>query len=191
MPGLNLQAIEAPKLNVDASQANPNGVLGVLSQSAPQSLTALLMPLFNQLFGAQQGSLQQRFGAQGEQGMAQAQSDAMKRGITGSSIEESGIQSALANSNMGYNDAYSQLLGNLVNSYSSAAGQDISNKQNYFQSIAQGLGQTYAAQQQQQQFQQQLQEAMSQAGQNRLAGQQQAIINGAFNIGSKVIGNMF
>lgn len=183
MPGLNFQTVQSQPKNVDISQANPQGVLNTLGQGAPQSLTALLMPLFQQLFGAQQGSLQQQFGLQSEQGVAQAQSDAMKRGLTGSSIESSGIQSALANANTGYNQAYTGLLGSLINSYSSAAGQDIGNQTAYNQSIAQALGQTYSSNIQQQQFAQQLQAGIDAANKQANATMWGGIAGGVGSLG--------
>lgn len=161
--GLNFQSLTTNPMNVSAGQANPQGVLDILSQHPSQSLTDLMGPLFQQLLSTQGGALQSAYGQQASTGMAQAISDAQKRGLTGSSIEESGIQGALGQAGQGYQQAYANLLGNVVGQYGQAAQSDIGNQNQYYQNIAQALGQDYAQQIQQQQFQQQLSAAMQQA----------------------------
>lgn len=185
--GLDFKAITTPQMNVSSSQANPQGVLDMLSKSNPQSLTDLLMPLYSQLFNTQTGQLATTRDTQSAEGRSIAQSDAMKRGLTGSSIESSGIQAANTGANMNYNQGYASLLSQLLAQYTGAAGQDVSGQQSYYQNIAQALGQTYASNVQQDQFNRQLQEGMSQAGQNRLASQQGSIINGLFSLGSAAL----
>lgn len=163
---LTLQYIQTPNVNPASLQMNPQGVVGTLAQGAPQSLTSLLMPLYSQLFGAQSGALAQNAALQGQQGVAQAQSSAQQRGLTGSSIEAGAMQGAQANAQNAYTQAYSSLLGQYVGQYAGAAGQDISNQQTYYGNLAQALGQGYSQQIQQQDFAQQLADSGHWAGVN-------------------------
>ncbi len=153
---LTLQAIQTPNVDPSSLKMNPNGVIDVLAGNAPQSLTSLLMPLYQQLFSSGSGALSQNAALSGQQGVAQAQSGAQQRGLTGSSIESGAMQGALSSSQRDYTSAYSSLLGQYVGQYAGAAGQDVSNQSTYYGNLAQALGQGYASKVQQQQFQQQL-----------------------------------
>ncbi len=163
---LTLQAIGTPNVNPADLQMNPQGVIGTLANNAPQSLSSLLMPLYSQLFGTQTGALGQQRDLTAQSGVAQAQSNAQRRGLTGSSIEAGAMQGAQSSADQGYMQAYSNLLGQYVNQYAGAAGQDVSNQQNYYGNLAQALGQGYADQVQQSQFQRMLDSGMKQAQMN-------------------------
>lgn len=188
-PGLSFQSINTNPMNVSASQANPQGVLDVLSQHGPQSLTSTLMPLYQQLFGAQSGALSQNRDMQAQTGRANAQSDAMRRGLTGSSIESAGMQGAQQSADMGYNQAYSQLLSNIVGQYTGAAQTDIGSQQSYYQNIAQALGQTYASNVQQEQFNRQLQAGIDVASRNSKSALWAAGIGAGGNILGALLGS--
>lgn len=188
MPSLNLPGIQTGGVNSANLKTDPSQVYSLLAQ-APQSLTATLGPLLQQVFGMQGNLMQPIFQQQGVQGAAQAQSDAMKRGLTGSSIESAGIGQAYAAANQGYDQYLAQQLSSLVPTYAGAAGQDISNQQQYYSNLAQAVGQQLSSQLAQQQFQQQLSEGGYQASQNRLAGQQQAIMGGLFGLGGTLGGS--
>lgn len=175
---LALQAIQTPNVNPASLQMNPSGVIDTLASNAPQSLTSLLMPLYQQLFGAQTGALSQNAALQGQQGVAQAQSGAQQRGLTGSSIESGAMQGALASAQRGYTDAYSSLLGQYVGQYAGAAGQDVSNQQTYYGNLAQALGQGYGQQVQQNQFNRQLNSNEAQAWANADATKTAGIFQG-------------
>lgn len=178
---LTLQAIQAPTVNpavTNGTAMNPQGVINTLSQNAPQSLTSLLMPLYQQLFSSQSGALAQNAALQGQAGVAQAQSSAQQRGLTGSSIESGGMQSALFNAQNSYANAYSSLLGQYVGQYAGAAGQDVTNQQTYYGNLAQALGQGYNSQVQQQEFQQQLAAGLSEAKQQANATEIAGIAQG-------------
>lgn len=190
-PGLNLQSVSTNPISVGTGQANPQGILDLLSQASPQSLTALLMPLYGQLFNTQSGALSQQRDLQASQGTSQAQSDAMKRGLTGSSIEESGIQQALSNANQNYTQGYSGLLGNLVNSYAGAAGQDVASQTDYYRTLAQALGQTYASDIQQKQFAQQLQAGLDIAKKNSQSSLWGGIAGGIGSVAGGILGAYF
>jgi hypothetical protein len=158
---------------------NPQGVVNTLAGNAPQSLTSLLMPLYSQLFGSQTGALAQNEQLQAQQGVAQAQSGAQQRGLTGSSIEAGAMQGAQASAQNAYTQGYASLLGNYVNQYAGAAGQDVSNQQSYYSNLAQALGQGYNSQVQQSEFQQQLAAGLSAAQSQANATKTAGILGGA------------
>ena len=108
--------------------------------------------------------MQPLFAQQGQQGAATAQSDAMARGLTGSSIESSAIQQAYTGANQNYSQYLAGQLNNLVPQYSQAAQFDISQQRNYQTDLASAIGQQLASQIQQQQFSQQLNAMLQQAG---------------------------
>lgn len=161
---LTLQAIQTPNVNPADLKMNPNGVIDVLSKNSPTSLTSLLMPLYEQLFSSGSGALSSNAALMGQQGVAQAQSSAQQRGLTGSSIESGAMQGALSSAQRDYTQAYTSLLGQYVGQYAGAAGQDVSNQQSYYGNLAQALGQGYSSNVQQQQFQQQLAAGLQAAG---------------------------
>ena len=187
---LNPTALATPNVNPASLQMNPTGVINTLANNAPQSLTSLLMPLYSQLFGSQTGALAQNEALQSQQGVASAQSNAQARGLTGSSIEAGAMQGAQASAQNAYTQGYASLLGNYVNQYAGAAGQDVGNQQTYYSNLAQALGQGYAQQVQQSEFQQQLaagiQAAQSQAGATEIAG----IAGGLGSLGGGILGGL-
>ena len=149
---LTLPSITTTPVTGSALTPTATSASNLLASNTPTSLTSLLAPLYSQLFGAQTGALAQTTGLQGEQGMAQAVSSSAARGLTGSSIEQSGIQSALANANMNYTQGYSSLLGNYLSNYTNAASTDVTNQSSYYNNLAQALGQSYAQTVQQNEF---------------------------------------
>ncbi len=153
---LTLQAIQTPNVNPSSLQMNPQGVINTLATNAPPSLTSLLMPLYQQLFSSGEGALSKSTALQGQQGVAQAQSGAQQRGLTGSSIEAGAMQGALSSAQDSYAQGYASLLGQYVGQYSSAAAGDVANQSTYYGNLAQALGQGYAQQVQQSQFDRQL-----------------------------------
>ncbi len=159
LPGVSTGGVDASKLSTDPSQ-----VYSLLAQ-APQSLSQTIGPLLQQVFGMQGNLMQPIFQQQGAQGAAQAQSDAMKRGLTGSSIEASSMGQAYASANQGYDQYLAQQLSSLVPAYTSAVGTDITNQQTYYSNLAQAVGQQLASQISQSQFQQQLQAGLSESSQ--------------------------
>jgi hypothetical protein len=174
---LTFASLSTPNVNPASLQMNPQGVINTLSQNAPQSLTSLLMPLYSQLFSSQSGALAQNEQLQSQQGVAQAQSSAQQRGLTGSSIEAGAMQGAQASAQNAYTQGYASLLGNYVQQYAGAAGQDVSNQQSYYSNLAQALGQGYNSNVQQTEFQQQLAAGL-QASQNSSKNQLYAGIAG-------------
>lgn len=166
---LTLQAIQSPNVNPSSLQMNPQGVLDTLTKGAPQSLTELLLPLYQQLFTSGSGTLAANSALAGQQGVAQAQSSAQQRGLTGSSIESGAMQGALSSAQRDYSNAYTSLLGNYVGQYANAAGQDVANQSSYYGNLAQALGQGYASDVQQREFQQQLAAGIGAADKNSKA----------------------
>lgn len=150
-PQLNLPSVQTGGISAGQLQTTPSQVYSLLSNS-PQSLTQLLGPLMQQIYGQQGNIMQPIFQQQGAQGAAQAQSDAMKRGISGSSIESAGIGQAWNQANQGFNQYLAGQLNQIVPQYMQAAGTDVSNQQQYYSNLAQAVGQVLAQQQAQQQF---------------------------------------
>lgn len=176
---LTVQAIQTPNVNPANLSMTPTGVTDLLANNGPQSLTSLLMPLYSQLFGTQSGALAQQRDLTAQSGVASAQSNAQKRGLTGSSIESGAMQGAQASADQGYMQAYSSLLGQYVNEYGAAAGQDVGNQQNYYSNLAQALGQGYADSVQQSEFQRQLDQGMNIAQGNQRAQMYAGAFSGA------------
>lgn len=163
LPSLNLPSFAMPSINPTSIATTPNQVYSLLAQSPP-SLTNTLAPLLSSVFGTQANLMQPLFQQQGAQGAAQAQSDAMKRGLTGSSIEAANMTQAYTGANAAYDQYLAQQLNALVPIYANAVGTDVGNTQNYYSQLAQAVGQQLASQIAQQEFQQQLQAGLSQAG---------------------------
>ncbi len=187
LPSLNLgQGIQTQGVDPSKLQTDPSQVYSLLS-NAPQSLTATLGPLLQQIYGMQGNLMQGTFQQQGAQGAAQAQSDAMKRGLTGSSIEGAGMQQAYGQANQGFNQYMASILQNLIPQYSQAAQFDIGNQQGYYGNLAQAVGQNYASEIQQKQFQQQLQAGLDAASQSSNAQMWAGIASG---LGSAVGGGI-
>jgi hypothetical protein len=162
MPSINLPSIQTGGVDPNSLSTSSNQVYSLLAK-APQSLTQAIGPLLQQVFGAQANLMQPIFQQQGAQGAAQAQSDAMKRGLTGSSIESASMGQAYASANQGYDQYLANQLSSLVPAYTQAAGTDITNQQSYYSNLAQAVGQQLSSQISQQQFQQQLQAGMAEA----------------------------
>jgi len=162
IPSFNLAPVQMASIDPNSITANPSTVYSLLARQ-PQSLTQSIGPLLQQVFGAQSNMMQPIFQQQGAQGAAQAQSDAMRRGLTGSSIEAMGIGQAYSAANQNYSQYLAQQLSSLIPTYASAVGQDIQGNNNYYTNLAQAVGQQYSAQQQKEQFEQQLRAALSQA----------------------------
>lgn len=161
-PNFSFPSVGASPIDPKMLQTDPSQVYSLLSQT-PQSLTATLGPLLQQVFGSQNNLMAPLFGQMGAQGASVAQSDAMKRGLTGSSIEESGIQSAYTGANQQFSQYLAQQLGQIVPMYSNAAQFDIGNQQQYYSNLAQAVGQQLSNQMQFSEFQNQLNAGMSQA----------------------------
>lgn len=154
MPNINLPGIQMGHVDPANLAANPSNIYSMLSQPQ-QSLTQAIGPLLQQVYGAQGNLMQPIFQQQGAQGAAIAQSDAMKRGIAGSSIESAGMQQAYGQANQAYNQYISQMLSQLVPQYSGAAQFDIGQNRDYYSQLAQAMGQERAQDLSQQMFYQQ------------------------------------
>ncbi len=175
------QGASSSMLSQMGSNPQASQIYSLLGQ-APQSLTSTLMPLLQQVYGMQGNLMQPLFAQQGQQGAAQAQSDAMSRGLTGSSIEGANMQQAYNQSNQGFSQYLAQQLSSLIPTYAGAAGSDISNQQNYQSQLAQAIGQQMASQIQQSQFTQQLNASQAEAAKLANAQQNAGIAGGLGSI---------
>jgi hypothetical protein len=182
MPGIPSFNFGAMPKGAELADSSEN-IKGLLTRD-PTSLTNTIMPYLQSLFGQNSAFLQQMFQQQGAQGASQAQSDAMKRGLTGSSIESAGIQGAYNSANQGYNQAIMQGLSNLGNSFSNASQFDIGQQTDMYRTLASALGQERAQDIQQSQFNRQLEAGLSAADANRHAQMWSSIIGGAGSLGA-------
>lgn len=188
MPSLNLPGISMPNVNAGGIKTDPNQVYSFLS-SPQQSLTSLIGPLLQQVFGAQGNMAQGMFAQQGAQGAARAQSDAMARGLTGSSIEAANMSGAYNSADQGFNQYIMQMLSQLVPQYTQAAQFDINGANNQYSNLAQAVGQQYSSQIQQDQFMKMLQQgtdiANQQSSDNRM-GAWLGLAGSAMGAGAKM-----
>ncbi len=187
-PSLPSFKFNMPSVNT----ANPSysDVYNLLS-TPPQSMTNTFLPYLQNIQKQQRGYLAPQAQAiqyGGQQGVAAAQSGAMSRGLTGSSIEASGI----ANAQYGTQSKLASLYGGLATSQSSqmaqaimqSMGMDIQNNQSMYQNLAQALAQNVAQNQQQTMFGQQ----MAQNQQLAHQGQNYGLLGSALGGGAMVLG---
>lgn len=105
------------------------------------ALMALLSPE-----GQQVSPFAQAIARGTEQNVAAAQSDAMKRGLTGSDIEMAGMQGARAQGQQALSQLYGQTAGNLSNAIMSLLSQDIQTQQGVYGDLASAIGEEFTAQ---------------------------------------------
>ena len=161
----NLPGVGSPSAAGMNLQDAGGAIKGLLSQ-APQSLSQLMGPLLAQVYGGQQNMMAPLFAQQGEQGAAAAQSDAMKRGLTGSSIESTGMGQARQGASQAFMQYMAQQLNQLVPAYMGAAQFDIGQNVDFYRQLAQALGQEDA---------QSLQLRMSREGYDAASAQAQSL----------------
>lgn len=183
-------SLSAPSFQFGAAptdlSANSSNIMGLLAKQ-PTSVTDSIMPFLQQLYGMQAGATKSIFDQQGAQGAAQAQSDAMKRGLTGSSIEAAGIQGAYTSANQGYDQFLSQMLGTLGGQYTSAVTADVTQQNDYYKTLAAALGQEQAQNIQMDQFNRQLQAGIDQGNANNRAAMWSSIIGAGGTLGSALL----
>ena len=181
-PGMNLPGFNSQSVNGSNVATTPQQVYQLLGQANPQSIANSIGPLLAQVFGTQGNIMQPIFQQQTNQGVAQAQSNAQQRGLTGSTIEQAGMQAAQTQGNQSFEQYLAGQLNNLVPAYQSALTTDVSNQTGYFNNLAQAVGQQYGNQQQYNEFLQQLQATQSMASQANSAALESAGIQAAGNI---------
>lgn len=167
IPGLNLNIPGYQTTGLTPQQlqnlpVNFSSIQQLLSQQ-PQSVTNTLMPGLMSILGLQTQQLGPMFGNQASQMASAAQSDAMARGLTGSSIEAASLLGARQAAAQNQSQFVGQQLGQLGQAYTGAIGQDVQSQNQMYQDLAQALGQKMQSDIQQQQFQQQLQAMQDQA----------------------------
>lgn len=164
MPQMQLPGVQSAQVpNSTQLNATPDNIMAMLSQHSPQSLSQQMGPLLNQVYGAQGNLMQPIFAQQGAQNAAIQQSNAMKRGITGSSIESAGMQGAYNQSNQDYNQYIAQMLNQLVPQYMGASQFDMQQNNQYYQMLAEAMGQQRSQAIQMSQFEKANDSAMQQA----------------------------
>lgn len=155
-----------------------------------QSLTNLALPSMQQQFATTGANLAPAISAIREStagNVAGAQSDAMRRGLTGSDIEASGMQGARqagsAQEAQLVGQAGLQQAQTMAQAIMQAFGMDIQANAQMFQNLAQAIGSQMSNEQNIQMFQEQLANGLRIAhmtGNNAvLAGTVQGILNGA------------
>lgn len=183
MMGPNMQTGGAGGTNIDAS---PGSVISLLSRT-PTSLTQNLLPGLMQILGLQSG-MQLPFLEQQKMGMvADAQSDAMKRGMTGSSLEAASMLGARSAGNMNIDQFLAQQLGTLGGAYTNAMTTDVQAQNQQYSDLAQALAQLWQVNMQGLQFQGQLNEMSGAADKAALASKQSALIGAGASLGAGAI----
>lgn len=179
--------MQAPTFSFGNLPQNPTAdfsTINSLLTRTPTSLSSMIGPYLQQLYGTSAGLTQGIFQQQGAQGAAQAQSDAGKRGLTGSSIESANISGAYNSANQGFNQYLAQLLPQLGQQTQNAAQFDIGQQNDAYNNLAQALGQQYASGVQRDQFGRQLN--ANESATNKMANSQMwgSIIGGAGMLGA-------
>lgn len=165
LPDLSAKQVDPSKMAYGQAGSPYADIFSLLS-NAPSSLTSTIMPYIQSLFNNQSSA-----------GVAGAQSDAMARGLTGSSIEESGIQQARSSASTNFIQSIIPVL--------MGAGQfDINNTQGYYGNLAQASGQAYGQQLGLSEFMQQLFSGNQQA--NQIASNEQ--LAGWLGLGGAALG---
>jgi hypothetical protein len=168
----NMQGFQFNTPKVSGSNPTYQDVMGMLTQQ-PTSLTNQLMPGLSQILGLQTESMLPYFQQQTQQGVAQQQTAAQQRGLTGSSIEAAGMLGAQQAGTANMNQFIAQQLGQLGGAYQQGMTQDVNTQNQMYQNVAQAMGQQMANQIQQEQFNRALAEQSymsSKMGQNQLWG---------------------
>jgi hypothetical protein len=172
------------------SFSSPNPVVQMLANYRPQSMTSVL-PYIQQQFATTGQNLQPAINAINQstgENVAGAQSDAMRRGLTGSDIEAAGMQGARQQGTA----QIAQLTGQaglqqaqtMAAQIMQAYGIDIQSNQQMLMAIAQALGQQMGNESSQFNFNDQLNNANAA---NKQA-QQNALYNSAIQAGGQIIG---
>jgi hypothetical protein len=188
IPNLSMPMFnQAPQTNASDLQTSPQQVYSLLAQGQPQSLANTLGPLLSQIFGTQANLLQPLFQQQTNANVADAQTDAMTRGLTGSTIEASNMTAARTQGDQAYDSYLSNQLNGLYENYANALGTDISNQTNYFSNLAGAVGQQYGNQQSENMFTQQLNELLSQAKLTSNASEMSGLFSGLGSFGGGLL----
>lgn len=169
-------------------------ILDLISKSGQQSLTNIALPPIENILGQQGAFIAPQIAAirgRGEELAAGAQSDAMKRGLTGSDIEAAGMlgarqgaaqQEAELRGQVGMQQAAS-----LAQMLFQALGMDIGQNREMFLNLAQALGQELTAQREREMFERLLQEGMAESGRQARHAQQSQLVKGSFDIAQELI----
>lgn len=176
-----------PVNNNPAPAWGSSDIYKTLTQAAPQSLTDMLAPLISQIYGSQANALQPIFQQMTNQNVASAQSDAMARGLTGSSIEAANMTGARQQGSNAFTQYLSGQLNNIIPTLLQTGQTDISNQNQYYNQIAQGIGQQQSQQLQQQQFLDMLNANIGMAKSANTAGLESAGIGAAGKIGAAAL----
>lgn len=172
------------------SYSAPNDVVRMLANYRPQTMSSIL-PYIQSQYGAQSQNLQpaiQSINQSTGENVAGAQSDAMRRGLTGSDIEAAGMQGARQQGTQ----QIAQLTGQagmqqsqaMAQAIMQAYGIDIQSNQEMMMAIAQALGQQMGNEAGTLNFNDQMNAA---ASANRQA-QQQSMYNALISAGGQIAG---
>lgn len=186
LPGLNLPGLTMPNIDAGSLSTDPRQVYSLLAQPQ-QSLTSIIGPLLQQVFGTQGNLMQGLFQQMGGQNAAQAQSDAMARGLSGSSIEAANMMGARTGANQSFAQYLAGQLSNLVPQYAGAAQFDITGANQQYSNLAQAVGQQVSSQLQQRQFEQQMSTLLRQANIAANAQEMSGLFQGLGSLGGGIM----
>lgn len=152
------------------TDANYGNVIGAIQRAGSvPGMTQTAMPAIQALLapGGQRASgYEQAIANQTSQNVSAAQSDAMRRGLTGSSMEAASMGGARATGQQNLAQFYSQTANQLSQHMFNAFQGDQRQQREALMALAQAMGQELTSQRDMEMFKQQLQESMAQAARN-------------------------
>ncbi len=168
------------------TDANYGNVIGAIQRAGSvPGMTQTAMPAIQALLapGGQRASgYEQAISNQTSQNVSAAQSDAMRRGITGSSMEMASMGGARAAGQQNLAQFYSQTANQLSQHMYNAFQGDKNQQVQSLMALAQAMGQELTSQRDIEMFREQLRMGMEQAGKNRNSAMFGSIISGAGSI---------
>lgn len=154
-----------------------------MADTALPAIQALLAP------GGQKASgYEQAIGRQTEQNVAAAQSDALRRGVTGSTIEAQGMGQARTEGQRSLTQFYSGTANQLSQMIFQAVSGDIQHQRGTLIQLAQAMGQELTSERDIMLFREQLKASMDQAAANRRNALIGAGIGAVGTIGGAMVG---
>lgn len=147
----NEYQVEVPKMNTlqdylggNKVSADPSSIYGLLQ--APQGQMTSILPSLQELLMGQQAPAVQSIREGARSNVAAAQSEAMKRGITGSDIEASSMTQARAAGEQQVGQLMSQQASTLAQYIMQSYGYDLQANREMYVTLAQALGQELQSQ---------------------------------------------
>ncbi|MFA5026403.1 MAG: hypothetical protein WC713_00875 [Candidatus Methylomirabilota bacterium] len=181
-----LAGLSLPNVSSDPSYANIIKMLQ--SQGSLPTMTGSFVPQAQQLLLGRDSDAMKGLQQTTAQNVAAAQSNAMKRGLTGSSVEAFGMNQAQQSGQLAEAQYRAQTASDFMSILQSAMQGDLQSAQQLRQMIAQAMGQKMTSDQEYSMFQQQLNSANEQAKRNSQNALWGAGIGAVGSLGGGAIG---